>query len=115
LQAIALGVGALTSVGPILLIWFGAEEVIAGRLTVGTLMAFYAYLGLLYTPVQRLTELNLILANSLAAMDRIFEVFDAQSEVKERVGARDLGRVQGEIAFEDVSFNYDNGVTVLDR
>jgi hypothetical protein len=51
----------------------------AGRLTVGTLMAFYAYLGMLYQPIKRLTELNLILANSIAAMDRIFEVFDTFS------------------------------------
>ncbi len=115
LQAIALGVGALTSVGPILLIWFGAEEVMAGRLTVGTLMAFYAYLGLLYTPVQRLTELNLILANSLAAMDRIFEVFDAQPDVRERAGARTLPRVRGEIAFEDASFAYEADRPVLGR
>jgi len=116
LQSIALGVaGTLTAIGPILLIWFGAGEVLAGRLTVGTLMAFYAYLGLLYTPVQRLTELNLILSNSLAAMDRIFEVFDTQSDVRERVGARDRGRARGEIAFEDASFQYESGPLVLDR
>jgi subfamily B ATP-binding cassette protein MsbA len=116
LQSIALGVaGTLTSIGPILLIWFGAGEVLSGRLTVGTLMAFYAYLGMLYTPVQRLTELNLILSNSLAAMDRIFEVFDTQPEVRERAGARDLGRSRGEIAFEDTSFQYESGPPVLDR
>ena len=116
LQAIALGVtGFLTALGPILVLWFGAVEVLAGRLTVGTLMAFYGYLGMLYQPVQRLTELNLVLSNSRAAMDRIFEVFDTYPEVREGAGARDLGRARGEIGFDDVSFRYDGGAAVLDH
>jgi ABC-type multidrug transport system fused ATPase/permease subunit len=116
LQSVALGAtGFLTAIGPILVLWFGAREVLAGRLTIGTLMAFYAYLGLLYQPVQRLTELNVIVANSLAAMDRIFEVFDTYPEVQERSSARVLGRVRGEIEFADVGFRYDGGPPVLER
>lgn len=116
LQSIALGAtGFLTAIGPILVLWVGATEVWAGRLTVGTLMAFYAYLGMLYQPVQRLTELNLILTQSLAAMDRIFEVFDTYPEVQESSGARRLDRVRGEIAFEEVGFSYDGGPPVLER
>jgi subfamily B ATP-binding cassette protein MsbA len=115
LQAVALGVtGFLTALGPILVLWVGAHEVLAGRLTVGTLMAFYGYLGLLYQPVQRLAELNLVVSNSRAAMDRIFEVFDTYPEVRERTGATELAQVRGEIAFEDVSFRYDAGSPVLD-
>src|SRR5947199_241368 len=116
LQSVALGAtGFLTAIGPILVLWFGALEVLAGRLTIGTLMAFYAYLGLLYQPVQRLTELNLIVASSLAAMDRIFEVFDTYPEVRERPGARVLSRVRGEIVFDDVGFRYDGGPPVLEH
>lgn len=116
LQSIALGAtGFLTSVGPILVLWFGATEVWAGRLSVGTLIAFYAYLGMLYQPVQRLTELNLILTNSLAAMDRIFEVFDTYPEVQERAGAQTLGPVRGDVALENVSFRYDGGTPVLEQ
>ncbi len=115
LQSVALGVtGFLTALGPILVLWFGAHEGIAGRLSVGTLMAFYGYLGLLYAPVQRLAELNLIVSNSRAAMDRIFEVFDTYPEVRERPGAVELARVRGELAFEDVSFRYNAGAPVLD-
>ncbi len=114
LQSIALGAtGFLTALGPILVLWVGATEVWRGALTVGTLMAFYAYLSMLYQPIQRLTELNLILANSLAAMDRIFEVFDTFSEVQERPQAAALSRVRGAIAFEDVTFRYDGREPVL--
>jgi subfamily B ATP-binding cassette protein MsbA len=116
LQSVALGAtGFLTALGPILVLWFGAMEVWSGHLTIGTLMAFYAYLGMLYQPIQRLTELNLILANSLAAMDRIFEVLDTFSEVQERPGVGALSRVRGEIAFEEVGFQYDDREPVLER
>jgi subfamily B ATP-binding cassette protein MsbA len=115
LQSVALGTtGFLTALGPIVVLWFGATEVWAGRLTVGTLMAFYGYLGLLYQPIQRLTELNLILANSLAAMDRIVEVFDTFPEVQEAPDALRLGRVRGEIVFERVRFAYDGRDAVLE-
>ena len=116
LQSVALGLtGFLTALGPILVLWFGALEVWAGHLTVGTLMAFYAYLGMLYQPIQRLTELNLILANSMAAMDRIFEVFDTFPEVQEQPGAAPFARVRGDLAFEDVSFRYDTRDSVLEH
>jgi subfamily B ATP-binding cassette protein MsbA len=115
LQSIALGAtGFLTALGPILVLWFGASEVWAQRLTVGALMAFYGYLGMLYQPIQRLTELNLILANSLAAMDRIFEVFDTFPEVQEHSQAITLSRVRGALAFHDVSFRYDGREPVLE-
>lgn len=114
LQAVALGAtGFLTALGPILVLWAGAAEVWAGRVSVGTLMAFYGYLGMLYQPIQRLTELNLVLANSLAAMDRIFEVFGTFPEVRERSGALTLPRTRGEICFERVRFAYETGRPVL--
>jgi len=114
LQSVALGAtGFLTALGPILVLWFGATAVWAGQLSVGALMAFYAYLGMLYQPIQRLTELNLILGNSLAAMDRIFEVFDTFPEVQEQPRALALTRVRGDIAFEDVSFCYEGREPVM--
>lgn len=114
LQSIALGAtGFLTALGPIVVLWAGAAEVWISRLTVGTLMAFYGYLGMLYQPIQRLTELNLILANSLAAMDRIFEVFDTYPEVREKPQAKAWARVKGEILLEGVQFQYDTREAVL--
>ena len=114
LQSLALGAtGFLAALGPILVLWVGVTEVWAGRLSVGSLMAFYAYLGMLYQPIQRLTELNLILTNSLAAMDRIFEIFDTYPEVQDRPDAHVLGRVCGQITFEHVTFHYRHEEPVL--
>ncbi len=114
LQSIALGAtGFLTALGPIVVLWAGAVEAWSGRLSIGLLMAFYGYLGMLYQPIQRLTELNLVLANSLAAMDRIFEVFDTYPEVQEQSDAASLPRVRGEIVLDHVHFNYENRGVVL--
>jgi len=114
LQSIALGITSfLTAFGPLLVLWYGVLEVWGGRLSVGTLMAFYAYLGMLYQPIQRLTELNLILTNSLAAMDRIFEMFDIYPEIQERPQALDMKHIRGDISFENTSFQYNGGLPVL--
>lgn len=114
LQSLALGItGFLTALGPILVLWYGTVEVWQGRLSVGTLMAFYAYLAMLYQPIQRLTELNLILTHSLSAMDRIFEVFDTYPEIRDIHQAKTLEKITGDIEFENVTFLYDSCEPVL--
>lgn len=105
--------GLLTSVAPILVIWYGAIQVIHGHLTVGGLAAFYAYLGMLYQPLNRLTELNILLANSLSAMERIFEVFNTSPGILDRPGAKEIGGVKGEIEFKNVSFSYGGSERIL--
>jgi len=106
-------VGFLTHVAPVLVVWFGALQVMNGNLTTGALVAFYAYLGLLYAPLTRLTELNILLANSRSAMERIFEIFDVAPEVLERPAARECGRAKGDIVFEHVQFSYEGQRPVL--
>ena len=59
--------------------------ILRGTLSVGTMIAFYAYLGSLYLPLQRFSELSVVVSNSLAAIDRIFEFFDIRPDV---VGSR---------------------------
>ncbi|OGW75131.1 MAG: hypothetical protein A2Z72_06865 [Omnitrophica bacterium RBG_13_46_9] len=107
LQSFALGLtGFLTSLGPIIVLWAGAIEVYNGRLTVGGLMAFYAYVGLLYQPTQRLAELRLTITNGLVAIDRIFEIFDTYPEVCDNPSSVRLKNVEGDIAFSNVTFGY---------
>lgn len=106
-QALGLSLtGFLAGVAPIFVIWYGALEVHAARLSVGELMAFYAYVGLLYTPISRLTELNVMIANSLAALDRIFEVFDTYPKVQEKIDAAAPAVFKGDISFRKVFFEY---------
>ena len=83
-------VGFLTTIAPVLVIWYGAIQVIHGHLTVGELTAFYAYLGMFYTPLNRLTELNILLANSQSAIERIFEVFNTSPDVMDHPNAKEF-------------------------
>ena len=106
-------VGFLTSIAPVLVVWYGAMQVIHGRLTVGELTAFYAYLGMFYTPLNRLTELNILLANSQSAIERIFEVFNTSPDVVDRPDSKEFDTIKGEIRFHDVHFAYEPSKAVL--
>lgn len=106
-------VGFLTSIAPVLVVWYGAMQVIHGHLTVGELTAFYAYLGMFYTPLNRLTELNILLANSQSAIERIFEVFNTSPDVVDCPEANEPDTIKGEIRFQNAHFAYEPSKTVL--
>lgn len=110
------GTTLLTTVAPLVVVWVASAMILHGTLTVGTMIAFYAYLGSLYLPLQRFSELSVVISNSLAAMDRIFEFFDIRPEVAEAPDARPLAQVAGQVTFHHVSFSYGgrrNGHPVL--
>jgi subfamily B ATP-binding cassette protein MsbA len=110
------GTTLLTSVAPLIVIWAASAMILRGTLSVGTMIAFYAYLGSLYLPLQRFSELSVVVSNSLAAIDRIFEFFDIRPEVAEARDARPLQGAAGRVSFRDVSFSYSsrrNGHPVL--
>lgn len=96
----------LTSAAPLVVVWAASSLVLQGSLTVGTMIAVYAYLGSLYLPLQRFSELSVTVSNSMAAMERIFEFFDIEPQVVEAVDARDVRRATGHVAFADVGFCY---------
>jgi ABC-type multidrug transport system fused ATPase/permease subunit len=113
MHSISLGTTALlTRIPPVLVLWFGGHLVLEGELTVGALMAFYAYLELIYNPLNRLSELNLQLANSRTAIDRLFELFDCEPEEKEGT-VPPLTVRMGEIQFEGVTFAYRSDCPVF--
>jgi subfamily B ATP-binding cassette protein MsbA len=96
----------LTEMATLALIWYGGYRIFQGQSTIGEVIAFIHLLRQLYFPVNRISEMNTVLHNSLAAIERIFEVFDTAPEVSERPKARALPRLAGEIAFERVDFGY---------
>jgi ATP-binding cassette, subfamily B, putative efflux pump len=106
-------VGFVVLTAPALVLWFGAHQIIQAQLTIGELTQFLLYLAMFYAPMQRLSDLNVLLSNSLAAIERIFEYFDMQPQVTEKNNAKALNRVSGQIRFEDVSFSYESGVPIL--
>jgi ATP-binding cassette subfamily B protein len=103
----------LSGLGAILVIVAGGHLVVAGALTIGTLVAFQYYLNKLYGPTRRIGFLVSQFSRATASARRIFEVLDTIPEVRDRPGARPLGDVRGEVVFEDVSFEFRPGVPVL--
>lgn len=108
-----VAVGFVVNTAPLIVVWYGVHEIMAGRLTVGALTQFLLYLGMFYSPLQRLSDLSVVLSNALAAIDRIFEYFDTQPHVAENARPKQLKHCEGRIEFCNVSFGYDADVKIL--
>lgn len=85
----------------------GGWMIVHGTMTIGALVAFMAYHMRLLTPVQTMMGMAANLASARVSLDRIFEILDAQLDVRERDGAYALGEVRGEIVFESVTLRHD--------
>ncbi len=105
--------GFIASLGTVVVLGFGAGMVVRGELTLGTLVAFLAYMTSFYEPINRLTEVDNVFQQAIAAGERIFELLDETAEVVDSPSAIELDSVVGEVVFEDVHFRYGTGDEVL--
>ncbi|MGQ9458795.1 MAG: ABC transporter ATP-binding protein [Anaerolineae bacterium] len=96
----------VASLGTVLALAGGGFMVMRGELSVGTLVAILAYVTSLYEPIHRLTEIDNIIQQAIAAAERIFELLDQKPEIRDTPDAVDLEAVQGHIVFEHVWFRY---------
>ena len=103
----------LSSAGTVLVVLFGGLFAWQNQLSVADIVAFMLYLSLFYTPVSGMATLLENFQQSLAGAERVALILETQPAIHDLPGARDLGRAQGAIAFEDVSFSYTEGVPVL--
>jgi subfamily B ATP-binding cassette protein MsbA len=103
----------LTQMATLMILWYGGYRVLNGQTTPGTVPAFILLLRELYMPMNRISEMNTVLQNSLAAIDRVFEVFDIQPDVQEKSDAQRLQRLKGRITFEKLTFGYEAERPVL--
>lgn len=84
----------------------GGTFVLQGKMTIGSLIAFQAYLGQMYGPIQRFAEVNVTVQNSLTNVERLFEVLDIEPDVRNAEHPLPLPECKGDIRFENVSFTY---------
>jgi len=98
--------GLIANFGMVLIVWYGGLSVMRGQLTLGELVAFTTYLTQLVQPVRRLGMIIPALAMASAAGERVFEILDAESDVREAAEAIELPPVRGHVRFEHVSFAY---------
>ena len=96
----------VASLGTLAVIWYGGGLVIAGQISLGELVAFSTYLAYLTFPVFMLGMIIAGAARAAASAKRIFEVVDAEVEVRDKPNAIELGRAVGRVEFQGVAFRY---------
>ncbi|MFQ5779596.1 MAG: ABC transporter ATP-binding protein [Nitrospiria bacterium] len=110
------GMAFLASMGTVLILGFGSFQVSTGEMTVGELVAFFAYAALFYAPINQIHAINHMLQHAIAAGERVFEIIDAKPEVVEPDAPILIPeRLQGTIRFNDVSFHYVSELPVLQQ
>ena len=103
----------LSSAGTVLVVFFGGFLAYRGQLSVEDIVAFVLYLSLFYAPVSSLANLLENLQQSLAGAERVALILETPSAIQNAPDAQDLGKAEGGITFENVSFHYSNGIPVL--
>ncbi len=103
-------VGAM---GTVAVLGVGAVMVVNGEITLGTLVAFLSYVTSFYEPIDRLTEVDNIFQQAIAAGERIFELLDQTTEVRDASHAIELPPIRGEMVFDQVTFRYGTGDRIL--
>lgn len=93
--------------------WYGGMEVLAGRLTAGDLVAFIFYAFFIARSVGGMSRLYGAFNTAAGASERIFDLIEAVPSIRDRPDARPIGSVAGDVAFEAVSFRYEDDVPVL--
>ena len=85
----------------------------SGELTAGQIIKFTAIAGMLYNPIRRFSEINVVYQTSMAAIERVFSIFDIIPEVRPKPDGRDSVPGMGDIRFVNVAFHYGEGPEVL--
>ncbi len=101
------------AMGTVIVLGVGSIMVVKDQMSLGTLVAFIAYIASIYDPINRLTEVDNIFQEAIAAGERIFELLDETMEVKDAPDAIGLPIIQGEMVFDQVHFKYGSGDPVL--
>ncbi|HUV54669.1 MAG TPA: ABC transporter ATP-binding protein, partial [Candidatus Krumholzibacteriaceae bacterium] len=108
-------VQVFTAVGNFLVLWFGGAAVMMGELSVGVLFGFMSYMSRFFMPIQDLSAFWNETQSALAAAERVFGIMDTPITVTDSPDAVKLPRIEGRIAYEDLTFGYEPGQTVLNK
>ncbi len=100
-------VNTITDIAPLIVIGYSAYLVILHQLSLGTMVAFFAYIDKLYSPLRRLVNSSTTITQSFASMDRVFEFLDEKYDIVDEPNAQVCKKVHGDISFNNVSFSYE--------
>ena len=103
----------IVAAGTCLMLGYGARLVLAGQLTAGALVVFLLYLGKMYKPMRDLSKMTDTVSKAAVGFERIREVLEAESGMRDLPGARRAAHFKGKIEFDKVSFGYNPDQLIL--
>jgi subfamily B ATP-binding cassette protein MsbA len=104
----------LAGLGIAFIIWYGGSKVVSGTSTAGTFFSFMAAVLMLYDPVKKLSGLNNAVQQGLAAADRVFDIIELETDIKEQKNPVEIKRGPHRVFFENVFFKYEDVMVLKD-
>ncbi|HEX7723813.1 MAG TPA: ABC transporter ATP-binding protein [Pyrinomonadaceae bacterium] len=104
----------IVAAGTCLVLWYGARLVLTGALTSGELLVFLLYLGKMYKPMRELSKMTDTISKADVGWERIREVLENETQIRDLPGAKRAPRFKGKIEFDHVKFAYNGNQRVLD-
>ncbi|MBI2251485.1 MAG: ABC transporter ATP-binding protein [Armatimonadetes bacterium] len=105
----------LGALGLMIVVWFGAHQVIKGKMSFGEIMAYWGYMVIITQPISRLTGIYTQFQTAKASALRVFEILDIPNETKHLDGYIEIKELKGKIEFKNVSFAYGPEKLVLNK
>lgn len=97
----------------VLMIWLGGRDILAGEMTLGDFIMYVFFIGLVAAPMVSIASIGTQITEAFAGLDRIREILETDTEDDVDAGKAALGAIRGDIAFEDVWYEYNEGRPVL--
>lgn len=105
----------ISAVGSAIVILFGSLQVLAGTMTPGDVLVFASYMTQIYNPIRQITRLSTRFSRASVSIERINEILETEPDIQDEPGAVKLEKLHGAIGFDNVSFSYVEGKTILDN
>jgi ATP-binding cassette, subfamily B, putative efflux pump len=112
-SATTAGSTVIVGIVGVLMIWLGGNAIIAGEMTLGELIMYIFFIGLVAAPLVSIASIGTQITEAFAGLDRIREILDMSTEVEEDEQRAPVARLEGDVRFEDVWFEYNPGQPVL--
>lgn len=112
-SAVGSGVAVITGFIGVLMILVGGRDVLEGRMTLGDMMMYVFFIGMVAAPLVGIASIGTQITEAFAGLDRIREIRDMATEDQSDVGKASIEAIDGDVEFRDVWFEYNEGVPVL--
>ena len=112
-SATTAGSTVIVGIIGVLMIWLGGRAILAGEMTLGDLIMYIFFIGLVAAPLVSIASIGTQITEAFAGLDRIREILDMPTELEEDASREPVQQLTGDVAFDDVWFEYNEGQPVL--